>query len=677
MALTPQQLHQKNMNFFATHYKTIHDHLIRLKHDEYELLLDSSSGDADVKFRGQLTYNGSAKRQAELDYEAFLHTCAPGQAYRSMQAVRPSLFYLPRTAHSFISSILSKHVQEDSDLNVTWPIPDFYPQVVVMGIGLGLHITKLLTNHKVHNVILYEPDFTMILMSTFVTDWEELYRIQRKPGHSLTILTGRKEQGRQIVLSALAARAPHFPLSTQFFIHNSQPEYVEIAKAAHATRHLIPPSWGQYDDELNQTNHIVQNLAKGIHLIPGVEQFTFDKPVIVVGAGPSLDRHIESIKSLRENYLVFSAGSAITALIEHDIIPDLHVELESDYLTYKKLAQSRHADAIRNIPLCAAIQCSPFLFEMFDRHIAFIKDSLYSAAVLEPNKSNRLRHATPTCTNTAAALAAHFKAPEIRLIGVDLGYYELSEHHSKASLYYEDSKIGKMLNSAMDKVNNDDKTELITKPGYKGTVKTYWVFDLARESIERLISIHRDVLFINHSDGAIIKGCLRDEELDPPRKSTVNSENSALISELLLAGQPVNQTHTKALHRQILNCQAEIQKVVEKTFAEPREDDPIEYISRTSSTINSALLKSDRKSDGIGTLISGTVRQYMYMGMSTILMLPSAAARVKFSRDWSTHFPILLSTIKRESDAIYRQSKISQAKERLTLTILEPLPEKK
>lgn len=674
MSLTPQQLHQKNMNFFARHYKVIHNHLVALKHDEYELLFDAATGDADVKFRGQLTYKGSAKTQAEHDYQAFLHTCAPGNSFRSMQGVRPSLFYLPRTAHTFIASVLSKHVHEDTKLNDTWPIPDFYPQVVVMGIGLGMHITKLLTQHKVHNVILYESDFTMLLMSTFVTDWEELYRIQSKPGHTLTILTGRKEQGRQIVLGALAARAPHFPLSTQFLIHNNNHEYVEIAKAAHATRHLIPPSWGQYDDEINQTNHIVQNLTRGIQLVPEAHKFSITKPVIVVGAGPSLDRHIESIKALRDHYLIFSAGSAITALIEHDIVPDLHVELESDYLTYKKLAQSRHAEAIRKIPLCAAVQCSPYLFDMFDEHVAFIKDSLYSAAVLEPKKANRLKHATPTCTNTAAAIAAHFKAPEIRLIGVDFGYYELAEHHSKASLYFEDSKIGQMLNSEMEKVNKEEKAKLLTRPGYNGPVKTYWVFDLARESIERLISVHRDVLFINHSDGAVIKGCLRDAELDAPRKKSTKINNKEMIGDLLTSGSSVNESHTKQLHREILKCQATIQEVVDKALSERLTYDPIEYVSRKSNVVNTALLSSDRSSDGINTLISGSVRQYMYMGLSTVLMLPTSEAKQQFAQDWVANFPKLLATIKRESDAIYSQTKNSMAKERLELTILDSLP---
>ncbi|MFY0665854.1 MAG: motility associated factor glycosyltransferase family protein [Natronospirillum sp.] len=673
MSLTPQQLHQKNMNFFASNYKVIHDHLIRLKHHEYELLIDAASGDADVKIRGQLLYKGSGKNQAEIDYQAFINSCGEGRLSQSMEAVRPSLYAIPRTAHTFISNFLSQYVQEDSPINTAWPIPSFYPQVVVMGIGLGLHITKFLANHHVHNLILFESDFTMILMSTFVTDWEDIYKQQSKPGHSLTILTGRKEQGRQAVLRCLATRAPHFPLSTHFFIHNSNLDYLQIAKAAHRTRHLIPPSWGQYDDEINQTNHIVQNLKNGIRLIPDKSEFKLSKPVIVVGAGPSLDRHFEKIKELRDSYLVFSAGSAITALLEQNIVPDLHVEIESDYLTYKKLSESSHSETIKKIPLCAAVQCSPFLFEMFEQKIAFVKDSLYSAPVLEPIETNLLRFATPTCTNTAASLAAHFMAPEVRLLGVDLGYYDTKQHHSKSSLYFEDSDIGKELNAAMDKVNSV-KSNQLTRAGYNGPIQTYWVFDLARESLERLIQSKRDVLFINHSDGAVIQGCLRDVILDAPRRKQENSMfHDDIIHGLLNNGNSLTYDDASRLHTEVIKIQNHLFAVIDKALKEKVSGDPTEYISRKSGVINSALLNTERKTSGVSIILSGTIRQYLYMGLSTILMTQNEEMKKPFAIDWKKNLITLLKLIQSETDAIFKQSPDSKYLERLNVSIMDPI----
>mgnify|MGYP003300892789 CR=1 FL=1 len=48
-----------------------------------------------------------------------------------------------------------------------------------------------------------------------------------------------------------------------------------------------------------------------------------DKTALVISAGPTLDRNIETIKKYRDNVVIFTVGTALKTLIKNDIKPDL------------------------------------------------------------------------------------------------------------------------------------------------------------------------------------------------------------------------------------------------------------------------------------------------------------------------------------------------------------------
>ncbi|WP_139358261.1 motility associated factor glycosyltransferase family protein, partial [Heyndrickxia oleronia] len=66
-------------------------------------------------------------------------------------------------------------------------------------------------------------------------------------------------------------------------------------------------------------------VLKTANILQDVDKNAFrEKPVILVAAGPSLSDEIENLRYIKEKGLayIFSVGSAINALVEHDIYPD-------------------------------------------------------------------------------------------------------------------------------------------------------------------------------------------------------------------------------------------------------------------------------------------------------------------------------------------------------------------
>lgn len=52
------------------------------------------------------------------------------------------------------------------------------------------------------------------------------------------------------------------------------------------------------------------------------------KPALIISAGPSLDKSYEWIRDVQDNMVLIAVGSALRALIQHDIVPDFGVFVE-------------------------------------------------------------------------------------------------------------------------------------------------------------------------------------------------------------------------------------------------------------------------------------------------------------------------------------------------------------
>ena len=97
---------------------------------------------------------------------------------------------------------------------------------------------------------------------------------------------------------------------------------------------------GYFEDEIEMIRNCHANLRRWdfrvIESVPVREQ---SFPVLIVGAGPSLDRDMPHLKALRERAIVVSCGTSIGILLKNGIRPDLHCEIERGELVHELLAK--------------------------------------------------------------------------------------------------------------------------------------------------------------------------------------------------------------------------------------------------------------------------------------------------------------------------------------------------
>ncbi len=668
--------HSDNMQFFERHHKPLYKLISQAKKDHCQLLVDEKSGDIDLKVNGELLYNGSAIKHVMEEFEAFMAECGPGSLQKTINLPTPGAFYLPRLAHQHLDRFVSRFSKSDYAQR-PWKVPDHLPQLVIFGVGLGLHIANLLENVDIHELIIFEPDPTMWLMSTYVIDWSELVKRQSRPGYTLKLLFDSNPRNAfPRVWNALSESAPHFPFTTLFYNHRRLSRTHEIIRELRRDRALFMPMWGQYDDEINQMNHIFHNVMADRPKIPAQNQFRWEKPVMVVGAGPSLDRHVEDIKRFRDQFFLFSAGTAITSLLVHGITPDLHVESESDFNTYVKLVDLPNAEQLKDIPMVCAAQCSPRSFGLFGDSAIYFKDGAASGEVLE-EEQNRLRWTSPTCTNAAMALAFHFRAPRVHLVGTDFGYYDKEYHHSKSSTYYDGSEFGQKLSADIEQRN---KNTIIIE-GYHGPLHTYVAFSRARMRAESDILDARrlyKIRVVNHSDGAIIPSAERVESLaDEFTDTGINTEGirstSKILEEFMAKRRAVNANELWKLRDRVHEMIGVARKDLNDMLNKPVSD-PDRFITTHVRMINSYIHATIMKRFGIlHWLISGSIRQHLLVGLALILSADESR-KMEIAEAWRDDLQKLLTRISENTHEILDKD-FAESDTRLDYSIKKSLPE--
>lgn len=215
-----------------------------------------------------------------------------------------------------------------------------------------------------------------------------------------------------------------------------------------------------------------------------------DKTAVVVSAGPSLDRNIETLKKYKDNVVIIAVSQATRALAQNGITPDFVVCIEQ----FDSSTQLDGVD-ISNSYLILEPYTNTAMHKMnFKRKISY--PSCTSIANLVWTNFAKI-DATPyvssgTVSYTALYSAMYLGCKDIILIGQDLAYCDgkcYSNGTNRGLICKENPKTGKVeivvANGAEDKLkqalyghsalNEEDKDRLLQKYVANINSKLYYV----------------------------------------------------------------------------------------------------------------------------------------------------------------------------------------------------------
>ncbi len=360
------------------------------------------------------------------------------------------------------------------------------------GFGIGSVAEVLLNDRslkKIH-IYIYNLDVIKLVLTLMPKLWladtrVELHFVHKNMNNQVSMLN-RLFIPNTFIINADLYLAKHCNLNLNWLIHRIENRLMTIAVSRSQTNQK---SIERYIAIENENYPLLKNFSVIDKLI---ETKRFHN-VLCLGAGPSLDAHIEDVIKLVKQPgrpLLIAPSSALNALLKHDIQPDIvaviDIGIEAESIPFDKLKETIFVGSSRAQK--AIWECwkgDKYYFHLIDETFDRINQKLPSKYRL-----NIFGSVIHPITHLAILLGAK----TIRYVGCDFGFPGGIQHASTDDDYQIDMSVS---------VEN----------GYGELIKSSPTFRMYCSGIENIIAQRPDIDFINMSRiGAKIIGTRYEDE---------------------------------------------------------------------------------------------------------------------------------------------------------------------
>ena len=299
---------------------------------------------------------------------------------------------------------------------------------LIYGLGLG-YLFQVTSAKSQGTVILYEPDLNILRTAFTLVDFSG--DIMKK---NVYVTNDFTEACEYIYQKSNMQNTPLL-LSTTAYRELNEENFNKMVTELQQTI-------GRFNLDLKYTKErfyglilkTVNNIPKLVNEVPIGEfkDYYKGKTAVVVSAGPTLDRNIETLKKYRDNFILITVGTAMKALAAHDITPDFLCVIES-YDCSKQLAGLD----LSNVNFITEPYAHPNL-----RNFKYKNTYSHTSQNLPTNEfwkdisgtDTSEYYSKGTVSYTALNVARILGCSKIILVGQDLAYIE-GQCYSKDSAY--------------------------------------------------------------------------------------------------------------------------------------------------------------------------------------------------------------------------------------------------
>ncbi len=299
---------------------------------------------------------------------------------------------------------------------------------LIYGMGLG-YLFQYTSAKSEGTVILYEPDLNILRTAFTLVDFSN--DILKKNVY----LTNDFNQACDYIYQKSNMKNTPLLLSTSAY------RELEPDKFNNMVREL-QEIVGRFSLDLKYTQErffellmkTVNNIPKLVHEVPIAEfkDVYKGKTAVVVSAGPTLDRNIETIKKYRDNIILITVGTAMKALSKNNITPDFLCVIEANDCS-KQIAGLD----LTNVNFITEPFSNPNLrkFEFKNTYSHISQNLPINEFWCDISKVNNKEYwSKGTVSYTALNVARILGCSKIVLVGQDLAYIE-GQCYSKDSAY--------------------------------------------------------------------------------------------------------------------------------------------------------------------------------------------------------------------------------------------------
>ena len=402
--------------------------------------------------------------------------------------------------------------------------------VVVLGLGLGLHLQKLIDNLDVRSVVVVEQFDEFLFHAMHLHDFSAWYdELEKRGGNLVFILGDDPTHLTNLVYGHIKKTTFGLADGSYFYVHYNSFVLREVERQFVDRIPIISGSPGFFEDELVMMANCFRNIT-------GYEAQTFmdrgrlqkQTPVFVIGSGPSLDKAVEIIKENRDRIVLVTCGTGLGSMLNFGFTPDYHVELENTPGPLEIITGLSKKFDLSGITLIASNTVHPEVPAFFDKRVLYFRDSVTSTKMFGGNYSE-VFNAAPTVTNVGSRITLGMGFQMVYLFGVDFGTRIADQHHSSQSVYVKDENF---LNTHPDH-KKASQYDLVAKGNFGGTIHTHRSFLSASIFFSTLQGSFPTAKLINCSDGIRIPGTIPQlpETVDLGDIGAVRDREMQLLAE--------------------------------------------------------------------------------------------------------------------------------------------------
>lgn len=630
---------EKSRALLAERFPTLAAQFAQRRSTASSLVVDNGEA-VDIRIDGAGLYGGDARAFAAAQVEPYLKK--PLRLYMnspdSAGLVSPICIRLVKA--------LRDHLERDVRGEITLYPTDSPSFLVVFGLGLGHHLEALSQRTKARWLILVEPIADFFEHSLHAVDWPELVADFERRGGSVHVITDLDPASIVTGITRfMAEKGIAFADGSWVFTHYPHWAFAEARRRLHEALEFAFINRGFFEDELRMMGNAVANFSqRQFQLLEGRPRRRRPETAVLVGAGPSLDEGLETIKRIRDRVVLFSCGTALRPLLRAGIVPDFQCELENVPEVFTAISEAGRFGDLSQIALIASATVEPRVPPLFREAIFYLRDSVSSTEIF--GRRHRLIPATlPTCVNMGMAMAASMGFADFVLFGTDCGVRPGANRHAEGTVY-RDLGIWK---------ENDQKKaySLEIEGNFGGTVRTDWIYDACRLMLAGAIAHYRFNV-INCSDGALIPGAR-------PCVPAALAVTTPLVDRAAFAAD-LRQSTTSFAPGQLLEATdlSAVKQHARRLFDDL--DRKLDELSRGGCDFAASYERivplvatfGDRYGHA-NSIIDGALRALPRIGMFYGFRIPDPAARDRLFRVFVAEFRAILAEMAERTDALFAE----------------------
>ncbi len=241
-------------------------------------------------------------------------------------------------------------------------VPELPPLVLAVGLSCGFLLDEIDRRSDTTRVIALEPEPDAVRSLLSRRDWREWLRSGR-----LTLLIGPDYEGAGSAWRSLDRSSTDPPVIVHPVLARERPD--DVAKAQRVARRIAFDARANREARQRLGSTYVLNTLANLQAIVqegdvGALTNRFaGVPVVLVGAGPSLDHNLEELAELGDRALVLAADTALRPLVAQGVRPHLVVAADPSE------ENGHHLSAVEDVEqvwLVAEGSIDPYSFGPFD-----------------------------------------------------------------------------------------------------------------------------------------------------------------------------------------------------------------------------------------------------------------------------------------------------------------------